>query len=248
MNEFGNFLYELRKEKNMTQVELAQQLGVSNKAVSKWETGESMPETGLLIPISKIFDITVDELLNGRRKDESKQQIKNEEEKTESDKNESGRISEKFDIEKHLFTRGKDEEEKTLLDIVSGIVCGSIFLVGLAVYLFLGAFKGLWHPYWVIMPCCALTCGIVGIIFGLFNKSRCEKKILKGENPYAGGICGLVMLTCIIAYLLCGAIGNLWHPCWIICACGAVLCGVIGTVGNLYIYKNKKLSEKEENN
>ena len=67
MNEFGNFLYELRKEKRMTQAELADKLGVSNKAVSKWETGDAMPETGLLLPISRIFNVTVDELLNGKR-------------------------------------------------------------------------------------------------------------------------------------------------------------------------------------
>ena len=48
MNDFGEFLFKLRKEKGMTQAELAQALGVTNKAVSKWETGEAMPETALL--------------------------------------------------------------------------------------------------------------------------------------------------------------------------------------------------------
>ncbi len=67
MNEFGNFLYALRKEKGMTQADLAQALGVTNKAVSKWETGEAMPETGLLLPLSRIFGVTVDELLAGKR-------------------------------------------------------------------------------------------------------------------------------------------------------------------------------------
>ncbi len=55
MNTFGEFLFSLRKEKGMTQAELAEKLGVSNKAVSKWETNEAMPETGLLVPISRIF-------------------------------------------------------------------------------------------------------------------------------------------------------------------------------------------------
>lgn len=45
MNEFGNFLYSLRKEKGMTQQELADRLGLTNKAISKWETGEAFPET-----------------------------------------------------------------------------------------------------------------------------------------------------------------------------------------------------------
>ncbi|MCI8819884.1 MAG: helix-turn-helix transcriptional regulator, partial [Clostridia bacterium] len=55
----------------MTQAELAQALGVTNKAVSKWETGEAMPETALLLPISRIFGVSVDELLDGKRSENS---------------------------------------------------------------------------------------------------------------------------------------------------------------------------------
>lgn len=69
MNDFGDFLYSLRREKGMTQAQLAAMLGVTNKAVSKWETGEAMPETSQLVPIARIFGVTVDELLEGRRKD-----------------------------------------------------------------------------------------------------------------------------------------------------------------------------------
>ena len=71
MNDFGEFLYTLRKEKGLTQSQLASLLGVTNKAVSKWETGEAMPETSLLLPLSKILGVTVDELLNGKRSSES---------------------------------------------------------------------------------------------------------------------------------------------------------------------------------
>ena len=66
-DEFGQFLYELRKEKGLTQAALAEMLGLTNKAVSKWETGETLPETEQLTPLSKIFNVTIDELLNGRR-------------------------------------------------------------------------------------------------------------------------------------------------------------------------------------
>ncbi len=67
MNEFGNFLSSLRKRKGMTQQELADKLGVTNKAISKWETGEAFPDTALLVPLADIFGITVDELLRGRQ-------------------------------------------------------------------------------------------------------------------------------------------------------------------------------------
>ncbi|MEG2434723.1 MAG: helix-turn-helix transcriptional regulator [Ruthenibacterium sp.] len=70
---FGIFVAELRKEKGMTQKELAQKLYVSDKAVSKWERGLSLPDIALLVPLSGVFGITVTELLAGKRLRESAQ-------------------------------------------------------------------------------------------------------------------------------------------------------------------------------
>lgn len=94
MNDFGEFLFKLRKEKGMTQAELAQALGVTNKAVSKWETGEAMPETALLLPISRIFGVSVDELLDGKRSDNA------------------GAGDEHKSIKDHDFTRGKGDAKR----------------------------------------------------------------------------------------------------------------------------------------
>lgn len=64
---FGLFLAGLRKEKGYTQKALAQKLFVSDKAVSKWERGLSMPDISLLVPLSELLDVTVTELLECRR-------------------------------------------------------------------------------------------------------------------------------------------------------------------------------------
>ena len=65
--KFGKFLSEMRKEKSMTQKELADKLFVSDKTVSKWERGNSMPNVTLLMPISDVLGITVTELLKGEK-------------------------------------------------------------------------------------------------------------------------------------------------------------------------------------
>ena len=65
--KFGLFLVQLRKEKGMTQKELAEKLYVSDKAVSKWERGLSLPDISLLQPMAELLDVTVTELLSGRR-------------------------------------------------------------------------------------------------------------------------------------------------------------------------------------
>ena len=67
MNQYvtGTVIKELREKNNMTQTALADKLGVSDKAVSKWETGRGYPDISLLEPIAKIFDISVTELISG---------------------------------------------------------------------------------------------------------------------------------------------------------------------------------------
>lgn len=231
MNTFGDFLYSLRKEKGMTQAELADALGVTNKAVSKWETGEAMPETALLVPISRIFGVTVDELLNGQRAE----QAQNKEENTDG--------AEEFyydEIKKHVFTRGKDEEAKSLLEKVCGLVCTVIMFAGITAYLFIGALYGLWNPHWVIIPACALSCGIIGIVFDMCNGKKIAIKKKKGENPYTGGICGLVILTAVLVYITVCAFTGLWHPLWLILAGAMLVCGVVGAIGELVNYRTKK--------
>lgn len=66
--EIGTFISNLRKEKGWTQKEMASYLGVSDKAISKWETGKSLPDMGILIPVSELLGITVDELLSGKKR------------------------------------------------------------------------------------------------------------------------------------------------------------------------------------
>ena len=72
MNKYsvGDFIYKKRKEKNLTQTQLGEMLGVSNKAVSKWETGESFPEFSLIQPLCEILGISADELISGKEKEE----------------------------------------------------------------------------------------------------------------------------------------------------------------------------------
>lgn len=65
--KFGAFLVQLRKEKGLTQKELAERLYVSDKAVSKWERGLSLPDISLLQPLAEFLGVTVTELLSGRR-------------------------------------------------------------------------------------------------------------------------------------------------------------------------------------
>ena len=65
MNEIGLFIKKLRKEKGLTQTGLAEKLNISFQAVSKWENGETLPDTAILLDLCNELDTSVDTLLNG---------------------------------------------------------------------------------------------------------------------------------------------------------------------------------------
>lgn len=63
--KIGQYIQRLRKSAGLTQAELAEKLGVSFQAVSKWENGDSLPDIGILLDLCDILDTTADKLLNG---------------------------------------------------------------------------------------------------------------------------------------------------------------------------------------
>lgn len=65
--KIGRFVAECRKGKGLTQAKLAEALGITDRAVSKWETGKSMPDASLMLPLCEILGISVNELLSGER-------------------------------------------------------------------------------------------------------------------------------------------------------------------------------------
>lgn len=64
--KIGEFIRDKRKEKGLTQVELADKLGITNQAISKWERGKNCPDISLLKDLCKILDININELLSGK--------------------------------------------------------------------------------------------------------------------------------------------------------------------------------------
>ena len=63
--KIGRFIAECRKKKNLTQAQLAEDLGITDRAVSKWETGKAMPDSSIMLQLCGVLGITVNDLLNG---------------------------------------------------------------------------------------------------------------------------------------------------------------------------------------
>ena len=104
--KIGKFIAECRKNKKMTQAELAEKLNITDRAISKWETGKGMPDTSIMLDLCNELEITVNELLSGEMIE-----MKNYNEKAEQNLLE--------------MTKQKEEADKRLLraEILMGILC-----------------------------------------------------------------------------------------------------------------------------
>ena len=99
--KIGKFIATLRKEQNLTQAELAMKLGVTDRAVSKWENGRGMPDLSLVVSLSEALDVSINELLSGERIEKEHYQEKLEEnivQTIEYSKNEMKNIRKIFSI------------------------------------------------------------------------------------------------------------------------------------------------------
>ena len=81
IKKIGEFIARLRNENKMTQIELGEKLGVTNKTISRWENGKYMPSIEMLEMLSKEFDVSINEIISGERivednyKDEAEKNI-----------------------------------------------------------------------------------------------------------------------------------------------------------------------------
>ncbi|MBE6618325.1 MAG: helix-turn-helix domain-containing protein [Ruminococcaceae bacterium] len=76
--KIGRFIAECRKNKNLTQAQLSEKLGITDKAVSKWERGVSMPDSSIMLELCDVLGISVNELLSGEKIDMENNERKNE--------------------------------------------------------------------------------------------------------------------------------------------------------------------------
>lgn len=163
----GEFLKRLRKDKGLTQEQLAEQFCVSSRTVSRWETGSNMPELSILIELADFYDVDIREIIDGERKSEN------------MDK-------ETKDTLKKVAEYAA-EEKKKMKNTILDILCGSVILLVVCTVLFQRQTKGLLYG---IVPenICAVIMFIADglalvavmvaylYIFGVLDKIR-EKRL-----------------------------------------------------------------------
>lgn len=183
--EIASRLQKLRKEKGFSQEELAEKLGISRQAVSKWERAESSPDTDNLICLARLYGISIDELLNV----DEETNIQSEDEEDEDLKDEFDKTSiihgiSVLTIIVTYFILGVTLSlwhpawilflfipiNSSLIDAIKyknpQNFAYPIFTV--AIYLFCGIVFSLWHPMWLIF----ITIPLYYLVCDLFRKKK----------------------------------------------------------------------------
>lgn len=142
--KIGQFISQMRKEKGLTQRQLADELLISDRTVSKWETGKGMPDVSLMMPLCEILGINVNELLSGEK-------LSDEEYRQKAEENIVNILGEKKTNIKRLLTSGT-------IFIVSGIATG----LNLAAI----AFGNLNGKAAIMLAVSAVITALLGVAFG----------------------------------------------------------------------------------
>ncbi len=144
-------LTALRKQRGFSQEQLAEKLNVSRQAVSKWERAEAQPDISNLSALSKLYGITIDELINGKAEQEEVQPTPS------SDMEESGEDDPAAEEE----TAAESTDPHIKLYVYIGIV---VLVIVTIVYLVMGYCRNLWHPGWIIFFLVPILNGLISSI------------------------------------------------------------------------------------
>lgn len=144
--KIGKFISECRKKQNLTQMQLAEKLNITDRAISKWETGRAMPDSSIMLELCNILKITVNDLLCGEVVD-----MKNYDEKKE-----------KLLID---MVKQKEDSDKKMLryEIVIGVLSTIILLT----FTFLAAYVTMPDYLKIILIVAGFVISLTGLLFAL---------------------------------------------------------------------------------
>ena len=145
--KIGKFIAEMRKEQSYTQRQLADILGISDKTISKWETGNGLPEVSLMMPLCNALKINVNELLSGECLTASEYKEK---------------------AEENMMNLMKEKEESKRKIILSVIVCALTILSGVTMFVLSGALEiELWLRILLLLIGTIVVIGGIGVVIAL---------------------------------------------------------------------------------
>ena len=171
--KIGRFIAAQRKELSLTQRQLADQLNISDKTISKWETGNGLPEVSLMLPLCEVLHVTVNELLHGERLADSDYKQK---------------------AEEVIMDLVKEREESKRKIILGAIVCFITILAAVTLIMVSGlAELETWTRVVLIVIAVIVMAGGIGVAAalemnaGTFECRHCHTRFVPTAGAYIAG-------------------------------------------------------------
>ena len=236
--EIADRLVKLRKKNGYSQEELADKLGLSRQAVSKWERAEASPDTDNLICLAKLYGVSLDELLSTDEDVETivKEQVKEEPQQEKEGihiVDDEGNKMEIVDDHIHCYDKDGNEVKKVFKDrfsVVMTSIEGALFTLSVIAYILLGALCGYWANAWITMLIPGIICSIVRAIY----------------RRNAGKV-NMVFIAIYVFFFVCmclpGLEANLWHPMWAVFLAIPLYYSIVGTIHKI---TNRHVDDKDD--
>jgi len=172
--QIGRFIASRRKERGLTQRQLADLMGISDKTVSKWECGNGLPEVSLMLPLCQALEINVNELLSGQILTDTNYKSK---------------------AEENMMELMKEREENKKKMVLSVAVAALTILSGLTIVLTAGIFPmAVWTRVLLIGIACIVIAGGIGVTCaldmsaGTFECGNCGTRFVPTSGAYIAGL------------------------------------------------------------
>lgn len=249
--EIASRLAALRKENNLSQEGLAEKLGISRQAVSKWERAEASPDTDNLIALAKLYHVSLDELLKIHEEDAENESLDAQQQGQNADAqllySEDGQSAQAGN---QTGAQGQSDTENVVSVGFGGIhvkdkdgkVSGHLFahgkddkdgkdvelhlgIIAVIAYIIIGSCFGAWHPGWLIFLCIPLVSTFIQAVR------------FRNADIFAYPV------LAVVVFFYVGLIHDIWHPTWVVFLTIPVYYSITGYIRRKY---TKDVEEYEE--
>ena len=257
--EIADRLVKLRKKYGYSQEELADKLGLSRQAVSKWERAEASPDTDNLICLAKLYGVSLDELLATDEDVDTivKEQVK-EEPKDDSNENDGERV-----IINNKGIRLRNNEGGTVVIDDEGIVCkdkdgnvtkrrrhgehdkamavigtieGILTLLCIVAYILLGFLMNLWISAWIVIFIPEIICSVARVIR--------RKNAHHFNMPFFAAFA--YFFFCLFMPQIMPGFPALWHPLWVVFLAIPIYYATVSTINKILGKENHDDDDEED--
>lgn len=217
----GQKLFEMRKKAALSQEQVAEVLGVTRQTVSKWETDQTTPDFDKIIPISKLYNVSVNELFGEESKEEQiNENIDNQNSQNNDDNNNNMSEQEMFELNRKY--------KKRFAILLSVAIC--LYILSVIPFIVFESTTLMIVTFFIMIAAATAM-----IVFGAVSKPKFGKKAendLPQNNLYKI-ICSIMSGIILVIYLLVSFLTSTWYITWVLWIVYAIACEIVKLIFSL---------------